>query len=313
MDQRHDKKHRIPQGPVQSEQTVSASKVKVLMLWCLLNTLRLATSLGEMASVLHFFLKALRWRRTRSTGTVQDEILCVQGVKHVLGLGTGEIFHLLEIYRFQAYDRLEDFAPQPGWIVFDVGANSGVYTVQQTRRGTQVYAFEPNPDCYRRLQKSVRLNDLDNRVSAANYALGATAGVAELIVPELAMGLGSPRPRRTPDPEAIHVKVEVQTIDQVVRTLGISRIDLLKLDVEGFEIDVLQGAIETLPRVQRMVLEYHSPKLGRRTAELLTRRGLAIVLDQKQNWDPTSGSGMLFAKRLLRSASGRTATEAAMA
>ena len=71
------------------------------------------------------------------------------------------------------------------------GANSGVYTVQQARRGAHVYAFEPNPDCYRRLHKSVQLNGLDSRVSAADYALGATAAAAELIVPEGGTGLGS--------------------------------------------------------------------------------------------------------------------------
>jgi FkbM family methyltransferase len=84
--------------------------------------------------------------------------------------------------------------PQTGWIVFDVGANAGVYTIQQARRGARVYAFEPNPDCYRRLQKSARLYNLESRVTAANCALGGQAGSTELVIPgPLTMG-GSLRP-----------------------------------------------------------------------------------------------------------------------
>jgi hypothetical protein len=105
----------------------------------------------------------------------------------------------------------------------------------------------------------------------------------------------------------------MQTMDQVVRALGISRIDLLKLDVEGFELDVLKGANETLQLVDRVILEYHSPELGRRTVELFARQGLEILLDQKQNWDSTAGAGILFAKRRPRSASGQTVSEMAMA
>jgi FkbM family methyltransferase len=134
--------------------------------------------------------------------------------------------------------------PQTGWIVFDVGANAGVYTIQQARRGARVYAFEPNPDCYRRLQKSVRLNNLESRVAAANCSLGVAAGSAELLAPgPLTMG-GSLRPEWSSDAAAMRLTVELKTVDRVVQALGIDRIDLFKLDVEGFELDVLQGARE---------------------------------------------------------------------
>jgi hypothetical protein len=105
--------------------------------------------------VLRFFFKALRWRRTRSSGAAQDETVRVQGVKHVLGLGTGEIFHSLEIHRFRSYACFEDFVLQPGRIVFDIGANSGVYTVRGEGR---MFMPSRNLDCYRRLCKSVHLN-----------------------------------------------------------------------------------------------------------------------------------------------------------
>jgi FkbM family methyltransferase len=283
-----------------------------------LNTLRLATGPGEVASVLRFLSKAVIFQLKRSSNAQADETVRLQGAKHVFGLGAGESVNLLEIYWERVYERLQDFVPQTGWIVFDVGANAGVYSIQQARRGARVYAFEPNPDCHRRLQKSVRLNNLESRVTAANCALGGAAGSAELLVPgPLTMG-GSLRPEWSSDAAAMSLTVEVKTVDRVVQALGIDRIDLFKLDVEGFELEVLQGARETLRTVDRLIIEYHSLDLGRRVAEHLASHGLSIVLDEKiyeeGMWPgPGFGFGLLFAKRQTGSVSTRPASAMARA
>jgi hypothetical protein len=101
--------------------------------------------------------------------------------------------------------------------------------------------------------------------------------------------------------------VKIETVDQIVRALKINRIDLFKIDVEGFELDVLKGAYETLARVDRLVLEYHSNDLARRTAELLTSRGFSIALDEKDI--SSSAVGVLFAKRRGDTDSGRSAVK----
>ncbi len=287
--------------PSNEWQSVSASNSKIL-LRCLLNTLRLASGPAEVASVLRFFFKALVWRLGGSSDTERNETLRLQGVTHVLGLGTGELLNPQEIYWEGGYDRLRDFVPQPGWIVVDVGANTGVYAVQQARRGARVYAFEPNPECYRRLQESVRANNLEDRVTAVNCALGAAAGSAELLVPDGLTTMGSLRPEWTPGDGQPGLKVDVDTIDRVAKTLGICRIDLLKVDVEGLELDVLQGAHETIALVERLVVEYHSLDLGRRVSGLLARHGLTTVLDDKmycgdENLNRGVGRGLLFAAR----------------
>jgi FkbM family methyltransferase len=106
--------------------------------------------------------------------------------------------------------------------------------------------------------KSVRLNNLESRVTAANYALGAVAGSAELVVPAGMTIMGSLQAEGIPEPGAMRLPVKVETIDQVVCGLGINQIDLLKVDAEGYEIDILQGASEALAHVDRVVLEYHS-------------------------------------------------------
>jgi FkbM family methyltransferase len=246
------------------------SVVAKVVLQCVVNTFRLAIGPGEVLGVLRFVFKELISQLKRSSNPQADETLRLQGVQHVLGLGTGELYILQEIYWDRVYERLEDFVSQSGWTVFDVGANSGVYTVQQARRGAHVYAFEPNPDCYRRLRKSVGLNNLENRVTAANCALGAVAGCAQLLVPGRLTMAGSLRPGWT-YAGATGLKVEVQTLDRVVQALGINRIDLLKIDVEGFELDVLQGACETFPLIHRLVLEYQIARSGPTNCQV-TRR-----------------------------------------
>ena len=282
-------------------QSFSASNTKVLFR-CLLNTVRLASGPTEVMRVLHLFLKAVVWRLTGSANADRDETLRLQGATHFLGLGTGELLSPQEIYWDRGYDRLPDFVPRPGWIVLDVGANAGVYAVRQAGRGAYVYAFEPNPGSYRRLRKSVRANNLESRVTAVNCALGATAASAELLVPGGLTSMGSLRPEWTAGAGHTAVTVEVETVDQVVRSLGINRIDLMKVDVEGLELDVLQGAQESLALVDRLVIEYHSQDLGRRVVRLLAERGLTTVLDEKMYRGDEEmyrgvGRGLLFARR----------------
>src|SRR5690242_2599597 len=200
MNRQHQNQDHVLERSPHVRQNFLAS-AKFLLQWlkfgleCLLNALRQVKDSGKVVSVLRFVVKdpgevvsVLRFVSKsfislRKHHTQADETLRLFGVTHVLGLGAGELFAVQEIYWGRAYERLQGFVAQPGWTAFDVGANTGVYTVQQARRGSYVYAFEPNPDCYRRLLKSVRFNNLESRVTAVQCALGAAAGPAELIIP----------------------------------------------------------------------------------------------------------------------------------
>ena len=88
----------------------------------------------------------------------------MRGAKYVVGVRTSEAYVFQEIYKYHQYERHPDFVPQRGWTVFDVGANIGVFTVQQAAKGANVYSFEPNPDAYRRLSRNVSANELADRV-----------------------------------------------------------------------------------------------------------------------------------------------------
>src|SRR5207248_6305594 len=112
----------------------------------------------------------------------EDAMIRLNGVKYILGINTMEHGTVDEVYCHRAYDEVADFVPKFGWTVFDVGANIGAFAIQQARRGAHVYAFEPNPSCYRRLSRTAIANNLTNKVSTFNYAIGSGSGLGMVIV-----------------------------------------------------------------------------------------------------------------------------------
>jgi FkbM family methyltransferase len=138
---------------------------------------------------------------------------------------------------------------KPGMVVLDVGANIGYYSLLAASRvGTdgKVVAFEPSPYCQTRLAETVRENSI-TQLAIAPFALGDEPGNLELVVEH--MGLHSPSFLATEGD--LKYLVPVVTLDSFVESSGIHEIDLVKIDVEGFEPNVIRGAAGCLHR--RMV------------------------------------------------------------
>jgi FkbM family methyltransferase len=135
-------------------------------------------------------------------------------------------------------------------IIFDVGANFGIYSLAAVASQPRaiVHAFEPTPEIANRLQETARLNSLDNlivhQVAVSNHSgdavlrryrgeRGANAGMNYICV-----GAGDPEEERVP-------KI---CLDEFCRQRNISGIDLLKVDVQGHEQSVLHGVRDLLNR-----------------------------------------------------------------
>jgi FkbM family methyltransferase len=140
-----------------------------------------------------------------------------------------------------------------GMVVLDVGANEGYYTVLASKRvgpRGRVIAFEPSPRERRRLRMNLWMNQCAN-VRVEGLALGSEEGPVNLHVVEGAeTGCNSLRP---PDIQGRTrpVQVAVTTLDEFLRRNAIPRIDFIKMDIEGAELNALQGAaglLRTLPR-----------------------------------------------------------------
>ncbi|MBC7887142.1 MAG: FkbM family methyltransferase [Ferruginibacter sp.] len=126
---------------------------------------------------------------------------------------------------------------QPGDEVFDIGANMGFYTIWMSRfisTGT-IHSFEPDPLNFKRLQKNIALNNLQNRVIANNKAAGDLDG-------ELGFTHGLDGENHIVDQgEQNAVTILSQKIESYVEQHNILAIAYMKIDVEGFEYAVLKG------------------------------------------------------------------------
>jgi FkbM family methyltransferase len=145
---------------------------------------------------------------------------------------------------FHAYTR-------PGDTVIDVGANVGIITLtalHALRGKGKIISYEPHPHTATFLRKNISLNDTYRCVEVRQKALGASVGTAH-ILNHYVKDINHIVPSGG-------IEVLITTLDADV---DVSRINILKIDAEGYELFVLQGAEDTLSRTDAVFVEY-SPK-----------------------------------------------------
>ncbi len=137
--------------------------------------------------------------------------------------------------------------------VVDAGAHHGLYTLLASKRvrwDGRVIAVEPSPRECARLEKHLRLNRCSNTDLVA-CALGEDPGEMDLYLVDGAQDwCNSLRPPAVDEPVRT-VRVSVRRLDDVLEKLDVSKVDFLKLDVEGAELSVLYGAMKLLHRESR--------------------------------------------------------------
>lgn len=143
-----------------------------------------------------------------------------------------------------------------GMTVLDIGAHHGLYTLLASNRvgpHGRVFAFEPSPRELRRLRWNLLLNRCRN-VSVVPFALGCSEGTAEFFVClGQETGCNSLRPPVVNEPVS-KVEVMTTTLDHYLERVGIDKVDFVKMDVEGAELDVLKGASRLLNNSKPLIL-----------------------------------------------------------
>jgi len=162
-------------------------------------------------------------------------------------------------------------------VVLDVGAHAGQYAKLFARlaRHGQVYAIEPQSYARRILRTAIRLNRLRN-VEILPLALGAAPGTATLTIPVKASGsYGFGLAHLGPHTRAGSAETEtirITTIDALVAKLGLTRLDFIKADIEGWEQAMVEGGRATLARFKPALLielnEAHLRRAGGSVAAL---------------------------------------------
>jgi FkbM family methyltransferase len=204
-----------------------------------------------------------------------------------------------------------------GPVAFDIGANIGSYTLPLAqvvaRSGGMVHAFEPTRWAYERLQ-----GNLDENPSLAKHVRpmqafltsGATVGVPGAIESSWPMDTAA-------DLHPIHAGLlhttegsKAMSLDEYVAAEDLQRLDLLKLDVDGYEADVLEGAFHSILRFKPVIIAEWALALdedgrfqrqlealmkeGYRIAPLVDSSRQAIPLDILKRRIPKKGSIMIL-------------------
>lgn len=152
---------------------------------------------------------------------------------------------------------------QRSWCVIDVGANFGYYSLLAAKKVGPlglVYAFEPSPPVYQQLIRNIELNDLQ-QIHAVQSALG---DIQE-------RGFIRLTSRRFQGQQGLCVKgatqteqITVTTLDCFLRTVHCPRIDLVKVDIEGYEPNFLKGARDAIHEFKPLLMfECNSRALAR--------------------------------------------------
>ena len=149
-------------------------------------------------------------------------------------------------------------SPFKGELFVDVGAHVGTWAVRATRTFHSVVAIEPHPVFNRILRKTIAMNGLHN-ISVVSAILSNEPGEAHMLT---ANWLPSRR---------MDLKVPIRTLDSLELEPT-----LIKIDTEGNELRVLQGAIHTLRGKPMIVVETHTPEALIKSRQFVEAQGYSI-------------------------------------
>jgi FkbM family methyltransferase len=146
-----------------------------------------------------------------------------------------------------------------GAVVVDAGAHAGQFTklFAGLAQGGQVHAFEPGGYALSILERVVRWRGLSN-VTVVPMGLSDAEGSAELALPiksggSFGFGLGHLGAEVQARP-TVRETVRLITLDRYAAETGLTRLDFLKADVEGWEVRLLRGAMESIARFRPAIL-----------------------------------------------------------
>jgi FkbM family methyltransferase len=154
-----------------------------------------------------------------------------------------------------------------GDLCFDVGANFGYYSCLFAKAGATVHGFEPLPSNFLLNQETVKLNRLEAEILTNNIGLGASPGEFTIFSFEgLSNGHASATTLGRQDARP-HI-CKITTLDEYCDKARIKKIDFMKMDIEGHELECLKGGATILSGLGAPIIHFEV------NAECLKDRGL---------------------------------------
>ncbi|MEM3601967.1 MAG: FkbM family methyltransferase [Candidatus Bathyarchaeia archaeon] len=211
---------------------------------------------------------------------------------YIYGKKVPKIFVIPDIYAIDCARSIfvrEDYEKfyhiKNGDVVVDVGANVGMFTVKAAIKASKVIAIEPEERNLKLLEKNVQLHNLKN-VVIIKKALGAKKEKAIMFRSLLSGTHQLKSVEKSPEFPVNLIEVEVDTLDDVVSKFALDRIDFLKIDVEGAELQVLKGGVLSIKITKNIAMEL---EMNGSVKKFLEANGFVVITE----------NNMLYGKRIL--------------
>jgi FkbM family methyltransferase len=180
------------------------------------------------------------------------------------------------------------FIPQPNDVVIDVGANIGYFTIYASRKVGKnglVIALEPMDEAYDCLIKNLRLNRIDN-VKPFKLALWSSETTLKLYGTKGAFTSAISKVdvfKKLIQQKKLELikEYEIKTIklDDLIKNINLSKVDWIKIDVDGSEYEVILGSMNTLKRFKpKLIIEIHNQEIGNKILKILKNLGYKVSL-----------------------------------
>lgn len=167
---------------------------------------------------------------------------------------------------------------KPGFVVLDIGANIGCHTLLFSKLAGEtgrVYAFEPTGNAFRKLKRNIELN----KKFTTNIVLEKKA-VSDKPMQNQPISFKNSWKRFGKDERICKEYVDLLTVDAYVKENGINRLDLIKIDVDGFEPMVLRGGENTIRNLSPVILlELNNTPEMEQTIESLLDMGYVMIME----------------------------------
>lgn len=135
-------------------------------------------------------------------------------------------------------------------VFLDVGANIGFYSLMLSQKCKTVYSFEPIASNYAILERNIKANNLQSKIVPIKKGLWNVTTTLEFSLPDDAENnIGTFTAGRNKNKNQ-NVSCDVVTLDSFVEDMSLTRIDAIKMDIEGSELFALRGAEKTIRRFQ---------------------------------------------------------------
>jgi FkbM family methyltransferase len=155
---------------------------------------------------------------------------------------TAEWIHKNDVTeRALIYWAIENFARSDKNFV-DIGAHLGIYSWNFAKHSNHVYSFECSPKTFCYLAANIALHNVTDKVTLFNNALGNKEQIMDYIIRSNEGGESGFKIKNDDDTNCKKIPIKVMTLD----SYNIENIGLIKIDVEGFEKEVLEGSLKTL-------------------------------------------------------------------